>query len=430
MIVIGGGVAGLAAAGELGRRGLRVTLLEARDRLGGRVFTAHPKGWDGPVEIGAEFVHAGNDALWRRIRKHRLKCRRVPPRHWRFDGQALEPVDDIAVRIGNVTGKITPRRMRGWSFADFMRGRAGSFAAVDRDLAQGFVEGFQAASPAGMSAAAVADETLDDDEQFLLPNGYDQLVAGLEADLPRKFVNVHLEAVVRKVTWKRSFVHVVAGRKTFTAAAAVVSLPLGVWLARGRQRGAVVIDPPLKSQRRLLGKMGVGHVVRLTLRLDGRQWSKLLPAPLQRVRRDGFGFVHSRMKGVPVWWALGGAPVITGWAGGPAAMKLARLRGSGVFAQALASLAKLLGRTKAEIRRAVSGWEFHNWTRDPFSRGAYSYTAAGYEDAAERLRVPVQDTLFFAGEATADGEEVGTVHGALASGLRAAEEVRRVMRKR
>ena len=116
------------------------------------------------------------------------------------------------------------------------------------------------------------------------------------------------------------------------------------------------------------------------------------------------------------------APVITGWAGGPAASELAKRSKRGVFEKALGSLARVLGAAKEDIRRAVVGWESHNWSRDPFSRGAYSFIAAGQEKAAEKLREPVQNTLFFAGEATADGEEVGTVHGAIASGLRAAKE--------
>src|SRR5688572_5684716 len=190
VIVIGGGVAGLSAAGALGRHGFRVTLLEARDRLGGRVFTTHPKGWDGPVELGAEFVHAGNEALWRRLKKHAVRSRLVPPRHWWWHQGKIERIDDLAERIENVTEKIEPRRMGGWSFADFMRGRAHAFSAADRELAKGFVEGFQAAPSGRMSAAAIADETLEDDEQFLLPKGYDQLVRALETELPRKQVTV------------------------------------------------------------------------------------------------------------------------------------------------------------------------------------------------------------------------------------------------
>src|SRR4051812_6521098 len=182
IIVIGGGVAGLAAARDLGRRGYTVTLLEARDRLGGRVFTVRPKGWNHPVELGAEFIHSGNPAFWRLIKTHRLATRHPPSRHWLFRENRLEPVDDVAERIEQVTSKIKPVRMRGWSFADFIHGKTGAFSPEDRNLAAGFVEGFQAAPAGRMSAPAVQGETLDDEEQFLLPRGYDRLVAALAAE--------------------------------------------------------------------------------------------------------------------------------------------------------------------------------------------------------------------------------------------------------
>src|SRR5262245_47822524 len=97
VIIIGGGVAGLAAAAEVGRRGYTVSLLEARDRLGGRVFTIRPRGWRAPVELGAEFVHEGNAAFWRRLRRHRLRARHVPPRHWFFHAteRRLREIDDL-----------------------------------------------------------------------------------------------------------------------------------------------------------------------------------------------------------------------------------------------------------------------------------------------------------------------------------------------
>jgi monoamine oxidase len=423
VIVIGGGVAGLAAARELGRRGFLVTLLEARDRLGGRVWTLRPRGWNGPVELGAEFIHAGNAPLWRRVRRHRIGHCPVPPRHWWLADGHLEQIDDIAERIEHVTGQIDPKRMQGWSFADFMAGRAKAFAPEDRALARGFVEGFQAASTHRMSAAALADETLDDDEQFRLPRGYDQLVEALVGELPPKRVNVFLGTVVRLIDWRRSGVDVLAGRRGFSARAVIITLPLGVWQARPPQRGAVEFKPPLRARQKLIAKMGVGEVIRLSMRFDARRWKSILPDSLSRKARGGFGFIHSQVEGVPIWWSLSSAPVLTGWVGGPAAATLAERSKSGVFEKALTSLSRVLGATKRDVRRAVAAWETHNWSRDPFSRGAYSFTAAGSENAAEKLREPMQDTLFFAGEATADGEEVGTVHGALASGLRAAKEV-------
>ena len=128
-----------------------------------------------------------------------------------------------------------------------------------------------------------------------------------------------------------------------------------------------------------------------------------------------------------MWWSSRTEPIVTGWAGGPAALALRDLAPREIFARAIASLAKLLQVRRSALAGAVLDWETHNWSRDPLARGAYSFVRAGCDEAAVRLQRAVAQTLFFAGEATASGEETGTVHGALASGLRAAEEVDAVL---
>jgi monoamine oxidase len=425
-IVVGGGVSGLAAAGALGRAGVDVTLLEARERLGGRILTVRPRGWEAPVELGPEFVHSGNAAFWRFLQRHRIAAKNVPPRHWLFREGTLRAVPDIEGTIEQVTGEIDARRMPGWSFADFMAGRGARFAPDARNLARGFVEGFQAAPPDRMSAAAIEGETLADEEQFVLPGGYERVVAALVRELPQQRVRVITGAVVRHVEWRRGEVRVRPvgrGAKPWVAQAAVVTLPVGVWQASGRAPGAVAFAPELRAKQKIVEKMGVGHVIRVQLRFAPKRFAALLPEMLRRRQRGGFGFIHSQVDGVPVWWALSSRPVVTGWAGGPAALALVSRPASAMVDRALRSLAQVWDRSVTDLRHAVADWQTHDWSSDPFSRGAYSFTAAGAEKAAERLREPVRDTLFFAGEATADGEEVGTVHGAHASGLRAAEEV-------
>ena len=350
VIVVGGGVAGLAAAGELGRRGFDVALVEARDRLGGRVWTVRPAGWESPVELGAEFIHSGNDPFWRLIRQHRIATAPVPPRHWLARNRQIEKIENLAERIERVTGRIQPRRMRNWSFADFLRGQKERFDPDDRNLATGFVEGFQAAPMARMSAAAIADETLDDEEQFRVPRGYDRVVEALMKELPPKRVRVFCATPVKEISWRRGAVEVRAREHLFSGRAAIVSLPLGVWQARPPMRGAVVFEPPLLARERIIRRMGVGQVIRLSIRFDARRWKNLLPAPLRRNARGGFGFVHSRVEGVSVWWALSSLPVVTGWSGGPEAAALARRSKCGVFEKALSALSSVLGTARRRAR--------------------------------------------------------------------------------
>jgi monoamine oxidase len=428
VIIIGGGVAGLAAAAELARKNFRVVLLEARERLGGRIFTTRPKGWGRAIELGAEFIHEGNPPLWRIVRQHRLRTRGMQRRHWLYEDGKLVRMDDLAERIERVTSRIDEKRVGTRSFADFLQKERGKISEEDATVAAGFIEGFEAAPMREMSARAVAGTTLDDEKQFQLPGGYDGVVNALADSARRAGVNLRLNAIVRAIEWRRGAVTVRTGRKAFTAKAAIVTLPLGVLQRRGARRGAVRFEPVLREKQKVLATMGVGHVIRLVVRFDARKWRRIGSTRLPVKKTGGFGFIHSRIPGVPVWWSLYDDAIVTGWAGGPAALALEGCSRRGIFEQALGSLAHLLGTSKTALRAAVIDWQTHNWSQDPFSGGAYSFTAAGHDDAAARLREPVQHTLFFAGEAMAEGEETGTVHGALSSGLRAAHEVRKTLR--
>lgn len=421
VIVIGGGIAGLAAAVDLSRRRLRVVVIEARERLGGRIWTERPRGWPRPAELGAQFVHAGNDAFWTLIETHGVRTKRVPARHWWCDGSRLAEIDATG-RIADVTKRIDARRMRGWSFAEFLKRKGANVPAVDRRLAIGFVEGFEAARSDKMSASAVAGETLDDSEQYAFTEGYGRVISALMADLNRCEVAIRLRSPCRRIDWSAGAVRVRTGADDYSAPAVIVTVPLGVLQARLPARGAIAFAPRLRQHERVAADMGVGHVIRVTLRMDGRRWRRLLPQELAAARR-GFGFIHAPDATVPVWWSLDPEPIVTGWAGGPKAVALAGWSDAAICGAAIGSMAGVLRVKTALLRDVVLGVALHNWSRDPYSRGAYSYTRVGQDSAAQELRRPVENTIFFAGEATADGEEVGTVHGALASGLRAAAEV-------
>ncbi|HET7537126.1 MAG TPA: FAD-dependent oxidoreductase, partial [Candidatus Didemnitutus sp.] len=199
-------------------------------------------------------------------------------------------------------------------------------------------------------------------------------------------------------------------------------LPLGVLRA-----GDVRFEPALQSKATLISKMGWGEVVRVNLLFSPDFWrSGLIPAPLAAGEGAGFGFVNAPGLPVPVWWATAAPnPVLTGWAGGTAARHLAGQSESEIRTAALRSLAFFLGTTEKAIAARLLDFRFHDWSKDPWTRGAYSYAAAGAEEGFRKLAAPVARTLFFAGEATA--AEVGTIHGALASGLRAAREVDRAL---
>jgi monoamine oxidase len=112
-----------------------------------------------------------------------------------------------------------------------------------------------------------------------------------------------------------------------------------------------------------------------------------------------------------------------GWSGGPGALALSRLSEQDVLAKALETLSRIFSLRRSVLQTELESWRVVDWQREPFTRGGYCVIPAGALDALEALAAPVQDTLFFAGEATNTEGEEGTVHGALETGLRAAGEL-------
>lgn len=420
-MVVGGGAAGLRAAADLGTRGLRVAVLEARDRLGGRIHTIRPQGWPDPIELGPEFVHGGNEDLLQLLRRGRAKRRPVADHHWISRRGVVRPAPDAWERIDAILRRIGPR-FRG-SFADWLRQQP-DLARDDALLVGRFVEGFEAAPMNRMSASVLrAAASAGEGEQFRVTGGYDRIVVALEREVTDAGVAVHRGTVVSRIRWRHGRVELTAGKRVWRARAALVTVPLGVLRARPPARGAIRFEPALPAKARLVRQLGAGHACRVLLRFQAPAWPDLLATAADGGPACRRGFLHSDQRDFPVWWFLSPDPIVVGWSAGPAAARLAGRPEGEVIRRALRSLAAELGLKEKRIRAHLADARTYDWDRDPFTRGAYSFAAAGAERGPGALARPIKHTLFFAGEATADLLDPGTVHGALASGRRAAREI-------
>jgi monoamine oxidase len=173
----------------------------------------------------------------------------------------------------------------------------------------------------------------------------------------------------------------------------------------------------LKEKEIAARQLVMGHVVKVILRFTSAFWEER--------GLENLSFLHARNQKVPTWWTVRpvAAPVLVGWAGGPPADGLA-LRGEEYIVDtAIESLASALKMNTESIEALMSAFAIADWQADPFSLGAYSYIPVGGIVAPMQLAEPVADTLFFAGEATAVDGDSATVHGAINSGYRAADEV-------
>ena len=411
-----------------------MTILEARDRIGGRVWTLGPESLAVPVELGAEFTHGDTEEIDEIVARQQLRAYDIAGRRWAPRGRRLRVVDDFWERVDRVMRRLDETRDPDRPFSEALR-KMRSIAAADRALARQFVEGFHAADPELISELALAEggSPRDDVRERRIgrvAEGYGAVARALAAPVLDR---VQLGRVVTAIRWSRGSVEVASrdasgmSAASITADAAVITVPLGV-LKTDASAGAIRFDPVV-PQLEEATRLEMGYVAKVVLQFDEPFWvDRAFSKRVADERLDTWSFLHgSDDVPFPVWWTAYPirAPLLVGWRGGPGALPLAGLSRDDVAAAGVSSLASLLAVSRRSIERRLVAAFNHDWTTDPFARGAYSYVSVGGSGASKRLARPVANTLFFAGEhADAEGRN-GTVHGAIASGHAAADKLQK-----
>ena len=438
-VVIGAGAAGLAAARKLSDAGASVVVLEARDRIGGRIHTIRDERTPIPIELGAEFVHGSAPEIVEIAHNARLAVCDIRGERWSAIGGRLAPLDDddFWSDLERVMSRLDAERSPDRSFQDFLDTKPGGRTLTrHRRLASEFVEGFHAADLTLVSERALADGGLPDDEdeqrQARILDGYDRVPAALASGL----IGVRLSHVAQTIAWEPGAVEVrcaaPGGASTISARAAVITVPLGV-LQQTSGPAAVTFTPDVEDARRAVNQLAMGTVARVVLLFREPFWeARSVQRKTGGRSLAGLSFLHSSDEDIPTWWTAGPvrAATLVGWAGGPKATRLISRGREEVEGRAIASLGRLFGMRRRHVESLVEQCWFHDWRGDPYSLGAYSYTLVGGSTAAKRLARPVADTLFFAGEAADSEGRTGTVHGAMATGYRAAASVLRLTMNR
>ncbi|MCC3160661.1 FAD-dependent oxidoreductase [Hymenobacter sp. 15J16-1T3B] len=412
LLVIGAGVAGLLAARDLARAGRRVTVLEARDRVGGRIHTITGDGFTAAVEGGAEFIHGAAPLTKALLREAGVPWHDTAGRNYQLrDGQLREAEDFISdmPRLQQALQGLE----HDLPLADFLdRYFGGANNAELRRQVRQFAEGYDLADPRRASTLALrAEWAAGGAEDSPRPvGGYAQLVELLLRHCRAAGVTVHLNAPVHTVRWQAGHVRCEGPAGAFEARQALLTVPLGVLQAPPEAPGALRFKPKLPGLRAAAAALGMGTVVKVLLEFDEAFWASAeAPRPAPEL---GFVFADVAM---PTWWSQlpDPRPVLTGWLGGPGADPAASAEQ--LLEQALTSLAGIFGLSEAQLRGHLRAHRVVNWGADPWARGAYTYTTVGAAAARQVLSTPVADTLFFAGEALYTGEAGGTVEAALSS---------------
>jgi len=425
VVVIGAGAAGLAAAHDLAKRSFRVVVIEARDRIGGRVCSIGVK--DGVAELGAEFIHGQAEDTMALLRHIGSSAIPISDEAWKCSkrGELEREGDNFmsAARIFDASRDLADDESVDEFLRPYERDSKTREAAV---LARRFVEGFDAADPEIASAIAIADEWRSgtDFSSARPAGGYRPVFEHLAKSCGDAGVQLNLSATVQQIAWDPYGVTVDAktesgDAQTFRARAAIVTVPVGI-LQRDANHDGIKFEPDLPSAKyAALRSIEMGHAVRVVLWFRTGFWEEITGGRY----RDAAFF---RCEGQPFhayWTQLPTRNTqVVAWAGGPQAIAMGALSQQARIEFAL----ERFGRLFNEVRIARDEFESgatHDWSQDPNTRGAYSYVAVGGGDARAILGAPIEDRLFFAGEATATDGQGGTVSGALKTGKRAAQEV-------
>ncbi|HEY9481245.1 MAG TPA: NAD(P)/FAD-dependent oxidoreductase [Candidatus Paceibacterota bacterium] len=419
VLIVGAGASGLMAARELAKTGKKIIILEARDRIGGRIMPLSEADFGYPAQGGGEFVHGEAPVTKALIQEAGLTF--VPESE---DGEVWATRNGpLALHKSFIEGnQILKEKLEKLesdvSIAEFLETHFGTeeYASLRNSILK-MVEGYEAADPRRVSTFTLksvwfgkkyhADGWIKEGYGALL-NFLKKEIEGNNGEIIFNSPVVSIESTIGKVIVKTS-------NKSFEAAKVIVTVPLPVLKS-------IEFTPDISEKIALAPKIGYGSAIKLLIKFKSQWWKKATPNDLSKL---SFALCNDDFT---AWWTQYPIEtnVMVGWMAGPNVEKNKNLSDDELLDLGILALANTFTVDKEFLRNQIETWKIINWSNDPYALGAYSYTAMDTADAYERLAEPVDNTVFFAGEAMYTGEETATVEGALGSGKEVAGSIRAV----
>ena len=414
-VIVGAGAAGLITARELARAGKKVTILEARDRCGGRIYPLSAQEFGYPAEGGAEFVHGPAPVTRALMREAGLSLLPIEGTRWRARNGAFSRRESQLAH-GALLHRALSELKTDLPVAEFLKTHFTNPQYAElRDAVKRMIEGYDAADPDRASTFAFRDEwtARGSRRDGRIAGGYGALIKFLVSECRGQGATIRLFSVVTAIEENRGRIAAHCDDGTvYEADAAILAVPLPILrdisLPYGvREKVAASTD------------IGFGNVVKILLRFSTKWWTNSGGRDL-----SDLSFMFSSAR-VPVWWTQHPAeyPVLTGWFAGPKADTVARLTVSGLVNMSLHSLTEIFDLPLHSITRDLITSHAINWGIDAFARGAYSYATPKTQEAQTALRRSSAGAIFFSGEALYAGPGMGTVEAALANGTETAHAI-------
>ena len=413
VIIIGAGASGLAAGRALAGKGYHVTVLEANDRVGGRIHT-WDKGFSRPVELGAEFIHGNLKETLSLLEEMKVTPISVKGTHFSVSpheittGSPLE--EDWSIFFKALEGVNEDLTLHQFLESNF----GGDNYEKLRSSIVHFAEGFDLADTRTVSSMAVRNEwqANDEEHQYHIPGGYQRVIDHLASNLISAGGEIYTSTIASSVSWRQGEVKVLTTTgKIFVADKVICTLSVGCM-----QKKMLRFHPAIPHYEDAFDVLGYGTVIKFLFEFRRNFWNEILPDA---------SFIFSDEK-IPTWWTPEPekTPLLTGWLGGPS-VKYTSSDTEKLYQDAIQSLSSIFRRDPAFLIEQLLEWKIVDWTQAPFVYGAYTFPTVGSAMARHELTMPILDTLYFAGEGLYEGSSMGTVEAALISGLDVVERIRR-----
>lgn len=420
VIIIGAGAAGLAAAYELSLVDKKVIVLEGRDRIGGRIQTLHTNEFENIIETGAEFIHGDLPLTKSLLKKAGIEHLTIGGKMYRVYKSELEKTSEFIEGWDEVMSKLESLQ-HDTTIAEFLQENfPGKNYEELRQSIKGYVEGYDAADTNKASAFALREEwEAEEEEQGRIDAGYTELMQFFAHKCAKKGTEIKLSQLVKRTNWKKGEVEVVTqSGESFFASKVIITIPIGVWQSE-ESKCSIAFSPNLSEKFSAAQKIGFGGVIKFNLQFSNAFWEEDIPHKMKKA-----GFILSDAK-IPTWWTQNPKDnaILSGWIAGPKAYALKDLPEEALLQKAVHSLAYIFSVHEQFILNRLKANVISNWIIDPYTLGAYSYATLETKEAKKVLSAPVDNTLFFAGEALYEGTETGTVEGALVSGTEVARGI-------
>jgi monoamine oxidase len=424
VIIIGAGVAGLAAGRELSESGKKIFILEARNRIGGRINTLTVPGFSTYLEAGVEFIHGEMPVTQLLLKEAGISYYPSEGNYYNIGNGKFQEADSLGKTFSVIFEKAGELK-QDLPFAIFLDQylKEDKYKTI-RETARGLAEGYDVADVQKVSTFALLEEWKDfgQSESYRIKGGHIKLADFLSEEIKKHGGEIFLSTVVKEIRWKRDNIEVIdSNGKIFSAKKVLITVPLGVLQSNPKDEAHINFSPPLPEKLEAAKSIGYGTATKVFLEFKNAFWET---SENQIRTTPELGFLISDTP-ITAWWTQlpVRTPLLTGWLAGPNAEKNKNKSEDEMITMALDALCYIFNTNKAFLVKNLRAGKVVNWQIDPFSLGAYSYATVESTKAKKVLTKPVEDTIFFAGEALSEGIAMGTLEEALANGITTAKKL-------